>query len=119
MDLVQKMAQNIQTQLGWEHTYDWTQNEKAETIETLEGIGIKEYEGVLNSDVVIIILPGGKGCHTEMGIALGSQKHIVLFDPDRILNNLEEATTFYFLPQVKQWNGHIDDLEETITCKSY
>jgi ABC-type antimicrobial peptide transport system ATPase subunit len=113
------MAQEIQTQLGWEQTYDWTQNERAETIETLKDIGIKEYEGVLNSDVVIIILPGGKGCHTEMGIALGSQKHIVLFDQDRILNNLDEATTFYFLPQIKQWNGHIDDLDEIITSKSY
>lgn len=109
-ELVQKVAQDIEIQLGWERTYDWTQNIRAQTIVALTDIGIKEYEGVLNADVVIVILPGGKGCHTEMGIAIGSQKHLLLYDPDRTLDNLDNVTTFYFLPQIRRWNGDINEL---------
>jgi hypothetical protein len=111
-ELVQKIAKDIQIQLGWELTYDWTQNERAETIETLTEIGVKEFDGVLNSDVVIVILPGGKGCHTEMGIALGSKKLLFLYDPDRILNNLNDAASFYFLPEIKHWKGDIKGLND-------
>lgn len=118
-ELVQKIAKDIQTQLGWEHTYDWTANERAETIETLTVIGVKEFEGVLESDVVIVILPGGKGCHTEMGIALGSKKLLFLYDPDRILNNLSDAATFYFLPEIKHWNGDIKVLNDTCISMNY
>lgn len=108
--LVRKMGKEIQMQLGWELSYDWTQNERAQTVETLADIGIKEYNAVMDSDIVIVILPGGKGCHTELGIALGNHKDIFLYDPDRILNNLNEATTFYFLPKIKHWDGDIKGL---------
>lgn len=118
-ELVQKMSIDIQTQLGWKHTYDWTQNERAETIETLTDIGVKELKGVLESDVVIVILPGGKGCHTEMGIALGSKKLLFLYDPDRILNNLADAAAFYFLPEIKNWNGDIKVLNDTCSSLNY
>ncbi|RZT22744.1 MULTISPECIES: group-specific protein [Fictibacillus] len=112
-ELVQKISIDIRSQLGWKLTYDWTQNERAESIETLTEIGVKEFAGVLESDVVIVILPGGKGCHIEMGIALGSKKLLFLYDPDRILNNLEDAAAFYFLPEIKHWNGDIKVLNNT------
>jgi hypothetical protein len=117
--LVQKMAKDIQTQLGWQHTYDWTLNDRAETIETLADIGVKEFKGVLESDVVIVILPGGKGCHTEMGIALGSKKLLFLYDPDKILSNLRDVAAFYFLPEIKHWNGEMKVLNDTCSSLNY
>jgi hypothetical protein len=113
--LVQGLTHQIQRDLGWELTYDWTQNAHAQTIEELQFIGKKEYEAVMKSDVVIVVLPGGKGCHTELGIAIGAKKYILLYDPDRTLQNREEATTFYFLPQINHWNGDIIGLKELVT----
>jgi hypothetical protein len=112
--IVKTLAINIQLAHGWELTYDWTQNDTALTEETLADIGIKEFEAVKNSDVILVVLPGGKGCHTEMGIALGSNKQVILFDPDRTLSNMHNATTFYFLPQIKHWNGEISELNSII-----
>ena len=110
-DVVKEITYEIQEKLDWELTYDWTRNERAVTKEDLCTIGVKEYEAVLESDVVIVILPGGKGCHTEMGIALGNKKQVILYDPNGMLNNLVEATTFYFLPQISHWNGDIKKLQ--------
>ncbi|MCM3719307.1 hypothetical protein [Fictibacillus phosphorivorans] len=69
--------------------------------------------------MVIVILPGGKGCHTETGLALGSNKLLFLYDPDRILNNLKEACSFYFLPQINHWSGTIKELNEISISLSY
>ncbi|MBY6035868.1 group-specific protein [Fictibacillus nanhaiensis] len=110
-ELVKEMSLRIEETLGWKLTYDWTQNSRAQTVEDLADIGAKEFKAVMESNVVIVILPGGKGCHTELGIALGNQKHVFLYDPNRILNQLSEATTFYFLPEVKHWNGKLDELK--------
>ncbi|MCM3719306.1 hypothetical protein [Fictibacillus phosphorivorans] len=45
--LVQKLSKEIQIQLGWNDTYDWTvNNEKADAVEKLTEIGIKEMKGV-------------------------------------------------------------------------
>jgi ABC-type antimicrobial peptide transport system ATPase subunit len=109
-ELVKKLNDDIQNLLKWELTYDWTLNESAGTVEALTRIGEKEYRAVMDSDIVIVVLPGGKGCHTELGIALGSGKKVLLYDPEQRLDNLTEATTFYFLPQVKRWNGRIEEL---------
>ncbi|MDR7072341.1 group-specific protein [Fictibacillus barbaricus] len=114
LTLVKNMSLEIQKVLGWNLTYDWTKNERAITFEELVHIGTKEYKGVMDSDVVIVILPGGKGCHTELGIALGGNKCILLYDPCDVLDNYMEATTFYYLPQIKRWNGNILELSDLI-----
>ncbi|KZE66066.1 hypothetical protein AWM68_06735 [Fictibacillus phosphorivorans] len=108
--LVQQIGEKIKNTLNWELTYDWTKNERAETKEELTVIGMNEFQAVVDSDVIIVILPGGKGCHTEMGIALGNNKKVILFDPENTLRDLSIATTFYFLPQIKHWGGAIEEL---------
>lgn len=108
--LVKKVGAEITKKLNWELTYDWTQNERAETKEDLANIGINEFDAVMNSDVIIVILPGGKGCNTEMGIALGNNKRVIMYDPNGTLKDLSKATTFYYLPQIKNWNGIIEEL---------
>ncbi|MDM5316305.1 group-specific protein [Fictibacillus sp. b24] len=108
--LVKQVGAEVKKTLNWELTYDWTQNDKAETNEDLAVIGMNEFKGVMDSDVTIVILPGGKGCHTEMGVALGNRKQVVLFDPENTLRDLSKATTFYFLPQIKHWGGSVEEL---------
>lgn len=40
-----------------------------------------EMGGVLTADVVIVLMPGSRGTHVELGIALASMKSIVLVGP--------------------------------------
>ena len=37
-----------------------------------------ESQGILDSDVVIILLPAGRGAHIELGMALALNKRIIL-----------------------------------------
>lgn len=48
---------------GWEYTYDWTLYCQLKEInaETLKSIGEREYEGIKQSDVVIVLTPQGRG----------------------------------------------------------
>ncbi|MBE1553904.1 nucleoside 2-deoxyribosyltransferase [Sporosarcina limicola] len=101
--------------------YDWTQNAKAReeqtsTFEDLKDIGQKENNGVMEADFVVILLPGGKGTHIELGIALGQGKRIFLHSSDRAINNCETTSTFYHLPEVEKCYGTLDELLELVTA---
>lgn len=99
---------------GWHHTYDWTQNEQVESLDDLKRIGKLEKEAVADSDVVIVLLPGGKGTHIEMGLALAGGKRIFLYSPDTQVMNIENTSTFYHLPEVVICLGTLKDLIEKV-----
>ncbi|MGV3467429.1 MAG: group-specific protein, partial [Heyndrickxia sp.] len=104
-----KLIQN-----GFQPTYDWTQNNKSVRKEELKKIGIKEKEAVMESDLFILLLPGGKGSHTELGIALGAGvKHIYIVNPDSENRQNSLATTFYHLPEVEIFCGSIGEFVDT------
>lgn len=67
---------------GFIQTYDWTLNERAASYEALEKIGQEELAAVIDCDLIIVILPAGKGSHIELGIALGIGKKIFLYSPN-------------------------------------
>jgi nucleoside 2-deoxyribosyltransferase len=100
---------------GYIHTYDWTINKNVTTLEELKEIGQKEKNAVMESDFVVILLPGGKGTHIELGIALGQGKKIFLYSPDGAIDNFETTSTFYHLPDVEKCYGALDDLLNNIT----
>ena len=98
---------------GWTHTYDWTGHgsTKESSIETLKEIGRMEYSGVKEADVVIILTPQGRGTHTELGMAIAFNKRIYLCHADDTYFHCDDNTSaFYWLPQVKQLAGSIDDV---------
>jgi nucleoside 2-deoxyribosyltransferase len=103
---------------GYVHTYDWTMNEKATgslTLDDLKTIGEHEKKAVMESDFIVVLLPGGKGTHIELGIAIGRGKRIFLYSQDREIDNVETASTFYHLPEVEKCYGTLDDLLEKIS----
>lgn len=110
---VQYVGQRLIEQ-GYQLTYDWTVNERASTIEELQSIGQKEKDAVIDADFLIVLLPGGKGTHIEMGIALGYGKQVFLYSPDEAVNNPETTSTFYHLPEVRKCSGTLDDLVRMI-----
>ncbi|MBN8191219.1 group-specific protein [Bacillus sp. NTK074B] len=107
--LVQYVSEQLKRE-GYILTYDWTQNERASTVEDLQHIGQCEKEAIIDSDIVILILPGGKGSHVELGIALGLRKRIILYSSGDEIYDLATTTTFYHLPEVEKCSGDINDL---------
>lgn len=99
---------------GYTHTYDWTNNEKASSFKDLREIGQQEKNAIINADFIVVLLPAGKGSHIEFGIALGQGKRIYLYSPNEEINNFENTSTFYYLPEVEIVIGSIDDLVEII-----
>lgn len=102
------------TMKGFVHSYDWTKNERPSTLEALTEIGTKEKDAVMNSDVVIVLLPGGKGSHIELGMAIAAKKKVFLYSPDNEIDDLALTSTFYQLPEVQKVIGTIDDLILTV-----
>lgn len=118
IDAVHYVTDHLKSK-GYIHTYDWTKNakaktEKTSTFEDLKEIGQLEKNAEVESDLVIVLLPGGKGTHIELGIALGIGKRIFLYSPEGAIDNFETTSTFYHLPEVEKCYGNLDDLLEKI-----
>jgi nucleoside 2-deoxyribosyltransferase len=100
---------------GYIQTYDWTQNERASTIDDLKEIGQQERNAVLEADFIIVLLPAGEGSHIEFGIALGQGKRIYLYSQNDEVNKFETTSTFYHLSEVEKCIGTIDELIAAVT----
>lgn len=108
---------SILIKAGWLHTYDWTSeiSTKVADTEILKRIGENEYKGVKEADIVIVLSPQGKGTHTELGIAIGLNKKIYLcHSDDRSFKCDDNTSTFYWLPQVKQFMGDTEDIAKEL-----
>lgn len=104
--IVNKLSQKL-NELGYLQTYDWTINDKAETLEQLEKVGREELRGVSNSDFLIVALPGGKGTHVELGIAISQDKPVYIYSQNSNVFDPNNSCTFYHLPNVKIVVGEI------------
>lgn len=116
IEMVRHVAGQLK-QKGFFHTYDWTVNGRANNLEKLKKIGQEEKEAVMQSDFIIIILPGGKGTHIEFGIALGLSKRIYLYSPDDEINDPSKSSTFYQLPEVNKFVGEINSFIEEVVVQ--
>lgn len=86
---------------GFVHTYDWTQNDRATSKEALVEIGQKEKYGVKEADLIVVLLPGGKGTHIEFGMGIGLNKKVILYAPHRDVEDFNNTSTFSHLPEVQ------------------
>lgn len=98
---------------GFRHTYDWTLNERAGTFEELERIGSAELDAVKNSDFLVVLLPGGKGTHVEMGIALGLEIPVYLYTEEEVTDPMT-SSSFYHTDGVTLCTGTLTKLLNTI-----
>lgn len=122
---VKWLAERLKAQ-GWEHTYDWTVHGSVQGDPTLcQQVSEKETVGVLEADVVIVLLAGGRGTHVELGIAIGStvlghalvekgiatscERRITVFssDPEKDFGGSGTTCAFYHHPLVERF----DDLD--------
>lgn len=95
---------------GWNHTYNWTKNiSNVETIEDLIEYSKLEQKGIRDADVVIILLPAGRGTHIELGMALALNKRIFLCSATESEFSIENTVNFYQLPNIIRLVGTADE----------
>lgn len=96
------LVRDALARLGIGCTYDWTEHGSvyAEGMARVEQVAMLEIGGVLKADVVVVLLPGGKGTHVELGAAIAADKPVVLYsqDPEVILG--PKTCAFYHHPNV-------------------
>ncbi|MDC2805888.1 nucleoside 2-deoxyribosyltransferase [Leuconostoc suionicum] len=105
---------DILESLSFVRTYDWTVNEKADSIEKLHEIANEELQGVEQADFLVFIFPSGKGANIELGIATALKKRIYILDIENEIENFDLTSTFYFLDNVKTFKGGLDDFAKFI-----
>lgn len=118
---VQSLADKLKT-AGWVHTFDWTKLGSVDPSDsrTLMSIGQQEFDGVKNADIVIVLAPGGRGTHTEFGMAIALNKIIYLcHTDDAYFRCADNTSTFYWLPQVRQFIGNIDEIAEDLLHRGH
>lgn len=94
-------------------TYEWYHAGKVDLARYAE-VSALEYNGVISADIFIMLCPGKKGSHTELGIALTTVPHVFVAG---VKEELEPHATgypsiFYYLPTVTriEHDGTFDDL---------
>ena len=111
-ELVTYYAEKLIEQ-GWHQTYDWVKNINGDiSIEDMIKYATLEKQGVADADVVIILLPAGRGAHIELGMALALGKKLFLCAQQENDFNIENTVAFYELPSVEKLTG---TKEENIT----
>ena len=99
-ELVNYYAKKLEEN-GWEHTYNWTKNIGGNSsVEDLIKYSKEEQQGIIDADVVIILLKAGRGSHIELGMALALNKKIFLCSPTEDEFTLENTVGFYQLPNI-------------------
>ena len=79
-EMVSKLAAVLKA-AGHIQTYNWTEHGSVqdEDIGIINQVAENELRGVKSADMVIVLLPGARGTHTELGIALGcGNKDIII-----------------------------------------
>lgn len=105
---------------GWNQTYNWVENVNDDvSIEDMIEYAKLESKGIVDSDVVVILLPAGRGAHIELGMALALNKKIFLCSATKDEFSIENTVAFYGLPNIVQLIGTADkNIKEIITLSN-
>jgi nucleoside 2-deoxyribosyltransferase len=107
---------------GHIQTYDWTEHGSVqnEGQERITQVAESEKRSVCDADMVIVILPGGRDTHTELGIALGKGCGLILIcaENDEALQQDERTCAFYWNYAVTRVVGQMDDWLKEILSRT-
>lgn len=111
---------NVLLERGLILTYDWTTHGTAwpRGSAYVRNVIRAEQAGVRDADFVIVLLPGGKGTHVELGMALALNKPVLLVgdpadkDPLSFLRCEGPFCGFWISDGV----SHYVDAQELLTC---
>lgn len=115
-ELVSSVAEVLKS-LGWKHTYDWTVHGSVQGEGEARLTEVAEYElnGVRKADIVIVLLPGGRGTHVELGAALALGKRVYIWaETNEYFLHDERTCVFYWNNRVTRVVGDIKLLIEVL-----
>jgi nucleoside 2-deoxyribosyltransferase len=100
---------------GWERTLTWTSQDD-QGPDHLAKVAQDELEAVRNADVLIVMLPAGRGTHIETGIALAMEKLVIIHAPSREKLDDPYPCPFHYLPGVKIIISESLDADAILAC---
>jgi nucleoside 2-deoxyribosyltransferase len=107
---------------GHEITYDWTLHGPVygSGLARVREVAEAEAQGVLAADIVIVVWPGGRGTHVEMGMAIAARKVVIFVSGDeRHHTATTETCAFYHHPSVRRAYTLPEALLEVERLKKY
>jgi hypothetical protein len=112
---VQRRGVRVLEAIGHKQSYDWTvHGDIGNDRELATRLIQDEMQGVYDADFVIVMLPGGRGTHTELGAAIMARKPVILLaQPDQLLLN-GRVGAIYCHPLVQVYDGHVDNLRDIV-----
>jgi len=114
MKLVNYYAKRLKEN-GWQQTHDWVVNVSDDaSIEEITEYAKLEQQGVASADVVIVLLPAGRGAHIELGMAMALHKRVFLCSETEEEFSIQNTVAFYHLPNVVRLVGTADENIEKI-----
>lgn len=118
---VERAKRVIETMVrnGHEQVYDWTEHGdiRGEGRERMSEVAFNEIRAVRDAELVLVLLPGGFGTHTELGAAIASRsnKRIILWSETGDEFNYDERTVdFYFHSAIERVVCEFDKLLEAL-----
>jgi len=108
-----RIVRDVLIAAGHEITYDWTTHGSVQCdgIARIRDVAVAETHGVLLANIVIVLLPGGRGTRVELGLAIAAGKDVLLHTTDAGLLDGRSGRTcaFYHHPLVRHVAGALED----------
>lgn len=119
-ELVNNYAKLL-TDNGWEQTYDWVKNVSDDVcLKDMIEYATLESQGIVDSDIVIIWLPAGRGAHIELGMAMALNKRVFLCSSTKEGFSIENTVAFYELPKIIKLIGTAEEnVKKIIKSKEF
>jgi hypothetical protein len=98
--------------LGHEITYDWTVHGSVRftSTERLCEVAHLEFQAILDADFVLVLLPGGKGTHAELGFSIAHKKRVLIHSENpKAFEIGPEACAFYHHAGVARFSGSLEE----------
>ena len=98
-----KECRRLFDSMGYELTFDWTVYPFIPDPYVMNVVAEKEIDAVKAADFIVVLLPGGRGTHTELGAALALDKpvFIVAPHPQQLLDSQGLPAPFYYHSSVQ------------------
>jgi hypothetical protein len=107
-------VQYVRDKLKGTFAYDWSKigpvykQGQGVIIDTIAA----EVHAVVTSSLLIMLLPGGRGAHAELGAALAHNIPTLIYGEDKFFKIDEHLTGFYYHPAVKLRTNNLGILIE-------
>lgn len=103
---------------GHERTYDWTAHGSVARAEESFKTRVAQTEAraVAEAELVAVLLPGAKGTHAELGMALaGNAKRVLIWsETPAPFDGTEGYCVFYHHPKVERFTGPFEGFLELL-----